>query len=243
MSTSSQTSPPTTASIFTAQTLTALAFAAAVATAIMAFQLPSFASRLLRPFTSSTRLGITADTSGGSAAASIPEGAEKATIAAGCFWGVEHIYRKHFDGKGLYDARVGYTGGDLSSPSYRAVCTGQTGHAEALQLHYDPTQITYQQILEFFYRIHDPTTSNRQGPDVGPQYRSAIYFHSEAQERIARDVTRQANQQWYDGAVRTEIAPAGRWWDAEDYHQQYLHHNPSGYECPTHYLRKFPALQ
>ncbi|KAI1205655.1 PMSR-domain-containing protein [Annulohypoxylon truncatum] len=202
--------------------------------------MPTFASRLFRPL--STRLGITADTSGGSAVA-IPEGAEKATVAAGCFWGVEHLYRKHFGDKGLYDARVGYTGGDLNNPSYRAVCGGQTGHAEALQIHYDPTRLTYRQLLEFFYRMHDPTTANRQGPDVGPQYRSAIYFHDPEQETVAREVTRQANEQWYKGGVKTEVAPAGRWWDAEDYHQQYLHHNPSGYECPSHFLRQFPPLQ
>ncbi|KAI1415046.1 PMSR-domain-containing protein [Hypoxylon sp. FL1857] len=206
----------------------------------MAFTMPTFASRLFRPFTSSARLGITADTSGGPA---IPEGAEKATVAAGCFWGVEHLYRKHFGNKGLYDARVGYTGGDLNNPTYRAVCSGQTGHAESLQLHYDPSQISYRQILEFFYRLHDPTTANRQGPDVGPQYRSAIYYHNDEQEKVAREITKQANEQWYKGGIKTEIAPAGQWWDAEDYHQQYLHHNPTGYECPTHFLRQFPPLQ
>ncbi|KAI1454668.1 PMSR-domain-containing protein [Annulohypoxylon moriforme] len=206
----------------------------------MSFTMPNFASRLFRPL--STRLGITADATGGSAVA-IPEGAEKATVAAGCFWGVEHLYRKHFGDKGLYDARVGYTGGDLNNPSYRAVCGGSTGHAEALQIHYDPTQLTYRQILEFFYRMHDPTTANRQGPDVGPQYRSAIYFHTPEQEAIAREITQKANEQWYKGGVKTEVAPAGRWWDAEDYHQQYLHHNPAGYECPSHFLRQFPPLQ
>ncbi|KAI6082827.1 PMSR-domain-containing protein [Hypoxylon rubiginosum] len=226
----------------TIQTVLA-AIAIAIAIAAMAFTMPSFASRLFRPFTSSARLGITADGSAGGAASTIPEGAEKATLAAGCFWGVEHMYRKHFGNKGLYDARVGYTGGDLNNPSYRAVCGGNTGHAEALQLHYDPSQITYRQILEFFYRLHDPTTVNRQGPDQGPQYRSAIYYHDENQEKIAREVTRQASEQWYKNSVVTEIAPAGRWWDAEDYHQQYLHANPGGYECPTHFLRTFPPLQ
>ncbi|KAI0106065.1 PMSR-domain-containing protein [Daldinia grandis] len=210
----------------------------------MAFTMPNFLSRFFRPFMSSTRLGITADTNGGTNGASaIPEGAEKATLAAGCFWGVEHLYRKHFDGKGLYDARVGYTGGDLRGPTYRVVCSGQTGHAESVQLHYDPSRITYRQILEFFYRLHDPTTANRQGPDVGPQYRSAIYYHSPEQERIAHEITQQASEQWYKGTIVTEIVPADQWWDAEDYHQQYLHHNPSGYECPTHFLRTFPPLK
>ncbi|OTB01334.1 hypothetical protein M426DRAFT_323606 [Hypoxylon sp. CI-4A] len=231
------THPPTT---FAIQALAATA----ITIGAMAFTMPAFASRLFRPFTSGARFGIAADGSGGSGAtAAVPEGAEKATIAAGCFWGVEHLYRKHFGNKGLYDARVGYTGGDLNDPTYRAVCTGQTGHAESLQLHYDPSQISYRQILEFFYRLHDPTTANRQGPDVGPQYRSAIYYHDAAQEQVAREVTRQANEQWYKGAITTEIAPAGRWWDAEDYHQQYLHHNPAGYECPTHFLRTLAPLQ
>ncbi|KAL7620816.1 Peptide methionine sulfoxide reductase [Parahypoxylon ruwenzoriense] len=210
------------------------------------FTLPAFAARLIRPLTSSARLGISADTgtgTGGNPAASIPEGAQKATLAAGCFWGVEHMYRKHFGSKGLYDARVGFTGGDLTSPSYRAVCSGQTGHAESVLLFFDPTRITYRQLLEFFYRLHDPTTANQQGPDMGPQYRSAIYYHDEEQERIAREVTAAADKQWYGGKVVTEIIPAGRWWDAEDYHQQYLHHNPNGYECPTHFLRTFPPLQ
>ncbi|XDG08884.1 hypothetical protein ABKA04_008499 [Annulohypoxylon sp. FPYF3050] len=236
---SDSTTDPTT-NTTTASITTQILIATAIALLAMSFTLPNFASRLFRPL--STRLGITADTAGGSTVA-IPEGAEQATVAAGCFWGVEHLYRKHFGDKGLYDARVGYTGGDLTNPSYRAVCGGNTGHAEALQIHYDPTQITYRQLLEFFYRMHDPTTANRQGPDVGPQYRSAIYFHSPEQEAVAREVTRQANEQWYKGGIKTELAPAGRWWDAEDYHQQYLHHNPTGYECPSHFLRQFPALQ
>ncbi|KAI1384259.1 PMSR-domain-containing protein [Hypoxylon trugodes] len=234
---SNNSNPTSTSTNSTILIATAIALIAA-----MAFTMPAFATRLFRPFTSSTRLGITADTSGGSAT-QIPEGAEKATIAAGCFWGVEHLYRKHFDGKGLYDARVGYTGGDLNNPTYRAVCTGSTGHAEALQIHYDPSRLSYRQILEFFYRLHDPTTANRQGPDTGPQYRSGIYYHDTTQEAIAREVTQLANEQWYKGGIVTEIAPAGQWWDAEDYHQQYLHHNPAGYECPTHFLRTFPPLQ
>ncbi|KAI0474168.1 peptide methionine sulfoxide [Xylariaceae sp. FL0804] len=217
---------------------------AALTTLIMAFALPQFMSRLFRPLTSSASLGISAANGGGSAV-QIPEGAEKATIAAGCFWGVEHMFRKHFGGKGLYDARVGYVGGDTSNPTYRAVCSGTTGHTEGLQIHYDPSRLTYRQLLEFFYRMHDPTTANRQGPDVGTQYRSGIYFHDAEQERVARDVTRQAAEQWYGGSgkVVTEIVPAGPWWDAEDYHQLYLDKNPWGYECPSHFLRQFPPLK
>lgn len=91
--------------------------------------------------------------------------------------------------------------------------------------------------------MHDPTTLNRQGPDTGPQYRSAIYFHNEEQEKEAREVTRLANEKWWKGGIVTEIAPAGKWWSAEEYHQLYLDNNPSGYECPSHYLRNFPPLE
>jgi len=214
----------------------------------------SFITRFFRPFTQTATMTTRAP---------IPEGAEKATVAAGCFWGVEHLYRKHFEGKGLYDARVGYIGGDQSNPSYRAVCSGGTGRmypifplflsssltfppfpdAEATQLIYDPTKITYTQLLEFFYRMHDPTTLNSQGPDRGSQYRSGIFFHSPEQEKIAREITAKANDQWYNGKIVTEILPAEKWWDAEDYHQAYLDANPGGYECPSHYLRKFPDLK
>lgn len=102
--------------------------------------------------------------------------------------------------------------------------------------------MSYRQLIEFFYRMHDPTTQNRQGSDTGPQYRSAIYYHDEQQEAVAREVTRQANEKWWKGAIATEIAPAGRWWTAEEYHQKYLDQNPGGYECPTHFLRTFPPL-
>lgn len=198
----------------------------------------AFLARLFRPFSQTTMSNLPS-----SAAAPIPEGAEKATVAAGCFWGVEHMYRKHFGDKGLYDARVGYIGGDQNSPSYRAVCSGTTGHAEATQLIYDPTKITYTQLLEFFYKMHDPTTKNQQGPDRGSQYRSGIFYHSPEQEAIARDVTAKVNAQWWGGKVITEILPAKQWWDAEDYHQLYLDRNPGGYECPSHFLRTFPALK
>ncbi|KAK0631385.1 peptide methionine sulfoxide reductase MsrA [Immersiella caudata] len=192
----------------------------------------SFITRFFRPFTQTAM----------ATPVTIPEGAEKATVAAGCFWGVEHLYRKHF-GKGLYDARVGYIGGDQSNPSYRAVCSGGTGHAEATQIIYDPTKITYRQLLEFFYRMHDPTTLNSQGPDRGTQYRSGIFFHTPEQEKIAREVTAKANEQWYNGKIVTEILPAKQWWDAEEYHQLYLDRNPGGYECPSHFLRTFPELK
>jgi peptide-methionine (S)-S-oxide reductase len=152
------------------------------------------------------------------------------------------MFRKEFKGKGLYEARVGYIGGDAKNPSYRSVCSGGTGHAEALQLLYDPSQITYRSLLEYFYRMHDPTTSNRQGPDAGTQYRSGIFYHDKEQEDQAREVMKKVNEKWWKGGVVTEILPAGEWWDAEDYHQRYLEVNPSGYECPSHFERKFPPL-
>lgn len=114
--------------------------------------------------------------------------------------------------------------------------------AEALQISFDPAQVTYRTLLEYFYKMHDPTTSNRQGPDAGSQYRSGIFYHSPEQESVAREVTKLVNEKWWKGNVVTEILPAGQWWDAEDYHQKYLDKNAGGYECPSHFLRKFPAL-
>lgn len=225
----------------------------------MPFSLPPFVTRLVRPSTQSTLLSIAPDSP---TATSIPANAQRCTVAAGCFWGVEHLYRKHFASAGLVDAKVGYIGGDLEDPTYRAVCGGKTGRrslpsssslhlnplltttdAEAAQIIFDPTKVSYRQLLEFFYKMHDPTTLNAQGPDTGPQYRSAIYFHDAEQEKVAREVTEKANAQWWKGRVVTEVAPAGKWWSAEEYHQLYLDNNPMGYECPSHYLRPFPPLE
>ena len=115
--------------------------------------------------------------------------------------------------------------------------------AEALQIYYNPQKLSYQTILEFFYKMHDPTTPDRQGPDTGSQYRSGIFYHDAEQEAVARDVTKKVQEQWWKGGqVVTEILPAGEWWDAEAYHQLYLDKNPGGYECPSHFLRKFPPL-
>ncbi|KAL8984651.1 MAG: hypothetical protein Q9177_004642 [Variospora cf. flavescens] len=211
----------------------------------------NFLARLFRPFTTSTRMGLGSDSGSGGAAASqttIPDTAQKCTVAAGCFWGVEHLFRKQFGDKGLYDARVGYIGGDVANPGYRAVCTGRTGHAEALQMSFDPSRLSYAALLEFFYRMHDPTTKDRQGADTGTQYRSAIFYHSPEQEREARAVTEKAQAQWWNKkskgtTITTEILQAGTWWDAEAYHQLYLDKNPGGYECPAHFVRGFPALE
>lgn len=115
--------------------------------------------------------------------------------------------------------------------------------AEATQIVFDPEKITYRQLIEFFYRMHDPTTPNQQGNDRGSQYRSGIFFHDAEQEKIAREVTKAANEQWYSGKIVTEILPAKQWWDAEEYHQLYLDKNPFGYQCASHYFRDFPPLK
>ncbi len=145
---------------------------------------------------------------------------ETATFAAGCFWGLEAAVRK-IDGE--VETAVGYTGGSLANPTYEQVCSGRTGHAEAVQLSYDPAKLSYEDLLEVFWRIHDPTTLNRQGPDVGTQYRSAIFTHGPEQEAAAR-ATKERLQS--SGALRrdivTEIVPAVAFYRAEDYHQQYF---------------------
>jgi len=132
------------------------------------------------------------------------------------------------------------------------MCTHTKGHilnechytdAEALQISYDPSKVTYRQLIEFLYKMHDPTTANRQGPDVGSQYRSGIFYHNEEQEQVAKDITDKVQKEWWTkGKISTQILPAGEWWDAEDYHQRYLDVNPGGYECPSHFLRSFPPL-
>jgi peptide-methionine (S)-S-oxide reductase len=143
---------------------------------------------------------------------------EKATLAAGCFWGVESAFRQI---DGVIDAPVGYTGGTLANPTYRDVCTGRTGHAEALEVTFDPARVTYEQLLDAFWKMHDSTTPNRQGPDVGTQYRSAIFFHSPAQEAAAR-ASKEKAQARFRKPIVTEITPASEFYRAEDYHQRYF---------------------
>lgn len=126
---------------------------------------------------------------------------------------------------------------------YRRVLIWLHADAEALQVTFDPAQVTYRQLIEFFYKMHDPTTIDGQGPDSGSQYRSGIFYHDEDQKSIAEEITKLANEKWWKGKIVTQILPAGEWWDAEDYHQRYLDHTPGGYECPSHYLRKFPDLE
>ena len=143
---------------------------------------------------------------------------EKATFAAGCFWGVEAAFRQL---PGVSATRVGYTGGRVADPSYRLVCTDTTGHAEAVEVSYDPDRVSYEDLLEIFWSNHNPTTRNRQRPDVGSQYRSAIFTHSPEQEAEARASLAEA-QHRYSRPIVTELVPAGKFYEAEDYHQQYL---------------------
>ena len=143
----------------------------------------------------------------------------KATFAAGCFWCVEPTFSKI---KGVTSTMVGFTGGRLENPSYEDVCTGQTGHAEAIQVEYDPSAVSYDELLEVFWGSHDPTTLNRQGPDVGEQYRSTIFFHSAEQEAAARaSKEKLQNSGMYEKNVVTQIVPASQFYKAEEYHQKY----------------------
>ena len=143
---------------------------------------------------------------------------EKATFAAGCFWGVEHELRKM---QGVEDAVSGYTGGSLDNPTYQDVCTDQTGHAEAVEVTYDPEQVSYGELLEAFWKLHDPTTVNRQGPDVGHQYRSAVFAHSPEQQAAA-EASKDKAQERFANAIVTEVEPAEKFWPAEAYHQRYF---------------------
>jgi peptide-methionine (S)-S-oxide reductase len=144
----------------------------------------------------------------------------KATFAAGCFWGVEDAFR-HIEG--VNSTTVGYTGGTLKTPTYEDVCTGLTGHAEAVEIDYDPAQVTYEQLLGVFWESHDPTTLNRQGPDIGTQYRSEIFYHDAAQEQSARGSKALLEKSGvFRRPIVTEIAPASEFFRAEEYHQQYF---------------------
>ena len=145
---------------------------------------------------------------------------EKATFGAGCFWGVETTFRRV---KGVIDAAVGYAGGTLENPTYRDVCTKQTGHAEVVEVTYDPDEVSYDELLDVFWNNHNPTTLNRQGPDVGSQYRSAIFFHTPDQETVAQaSLERLDRSDRFRTPIVTEVTPASTFYRAEEYHQQYL---------------------
>ena len=156
---------------------------------------------------------------------------EKATFGAGCFWGVEHAFRPL---KGVKTTAVGYAGGHARNPTYEEVCTDTTGHAEVVQLEYDPAEISYQQLLDLFWNLHDPTQLNRQGPDVGKQYRSVIFFHTPEQEKAARALKEKlAADGRYSRPIITQIEPAPEFWMAEDYHQQYFEKRGLAPHCHT----------
>jgi peptide-methionine (S)-S-oxide reductase len=144
----------------------------------------------------------------------------KATFGAGCFWGVESAFREV---KGVSDVAVGYMGGTLANPSYKDVCTDRTGHAEVVQVDFDPAQVSYEQLVRAFFEIHDPTTLNRQGPDRGTQYRSAIFFHDAEQEAAARKIMEELDRSGrFPRKIVTQIVPATEFWRGEEYHQRYF---------------------
>ena len=154
---------------------------------------------------------------------------ERAVLAGGCFWGMQDLIRKY---PGVITTRVGYTGGDVPNATYRKHGT----HAEAIEITFDPSKITYRKLLEFFFQIHDPTTRNRQGNDVGTSYRSAIFFTNEEQKRVALDTIADVDASGlWPGKVVTEVVPAGPFWEAEPEHQDYLENYPDGYTC--HFVR------
>ncbi|UCG70064.1 MAG: peptide-methionine (S)-S-oxide reductase MsrA [Thermoplasmata archaeon] len=144
---------------------------------------------------------------------------EKATFGAGCFWGVEAAFRKV---KGVLDTSVGYMGGNLKNPTYKDVCTDKTGHAEVVQVEFDPDVVSYEELLNVFWDIHDPAQLNRQGPDFGTQYRSVIFFHDEEQKKLAISSKEQLERSGkYEGEIGTDITPASIFYRAEEYHQRY----------------------
>jgi peptide-methionine (S)-S-oxide reductase len=154
---------------------------------------------------------------------------EKAILAGGCFWGVEELIREL---PGVTSTRVGYSGGDVKNATYRNHGT----HAEAIAITFDPEKLSYRKLLEFFFQIHDPTTRNRQGNDVGTSYRSAIFYFNEEEKKTARDLINEMNASGkWTGKIVTEVNPAGDFWDAEEEHQNYLQKHPHGYTC--HYIR------
>ncbi|MFZ4635201.1 MAG: peptide-methionine (S)-S-oxide reductase MsrA [Saprospiraceae bacterium] len=153
---------------------------------------------------------------------------EVATLGGGCFWCVEAIYQ---DLQGVVKVESGYTGGHVSNPTYSQICDGNTGHAEVIQVTFDPQVVTYREIVEIFFTVHDPTTLNRQGNDVGTQYRSAIFYHTPEQQAIAEDVKNGVAKDIWDDPIVTEITPLSTYYPAEAYHQNYFKTNPYQSYC------------
>ncbi|MDZ4676744.1 MAG: peptide-methionine (S)-S-oxide reductase MsrA [Oligoflexia bacterium] len=158
---------------------------------------------------------------------------EIATLAGGCFWGMEEIIRQI---PGVLKTTVGYTGGKIENPIYEQVKTGATGHAEAIEIVFDPTKTSFDIILRYFFKMHDPTTLNKQGNDIGSQYRSSIFYHSDEQKKSAENIKEEIDKSGKWGKkIVTEILPVQKFYSAEDYHQKYLVKNPGGYTC--HFMR------
>lgn len=154
---------------------------------------------------------------------------EIATLGGGCFWCVEAVYQRI---EGIISVKPGYAGGTIKNPTYKQICTGNTGHAEVAKIEFDPSRITYSQILNVFWQSHDPTTLNRQGNDVGTQYRSVIFFHNERQKEIAKKSKIDADKSGYwDNEIITEVTPLNNYYDAEDYHDNYYNNNPNQPYC------------
>lgn len=154
---------------------------------------------------------------------------EVATLAGGCFWCTEAIFS---DLKGVLNVESGYSGGDLPNPTYEQVCDGGTGHAEVVNVTFDPSLISYRELLEIFFTVHDPTTLNRQGADVGTQYRSAVFYHDQAQKKVAEEVVKEVDSsKIWDKLLVTEIVPFSAFYKAEDYHQEYFAKNPRQGYC------------
>jgi len=161
---------------------------------------------------------------------------ETATLAGGCFWCIEAAFEEL---AGVREVTSGYAGGHVENPTYKAVCSGSTGHTEVVQVEYDPDVVAYEDLLEVFFRIHDPTTEDRQGPDVGSQYRSAVFYHDddqkEAVERFVHTLQQGGDFQSYENdEIVTEIAPLDTFWEAEEYHQNYYEKNPNDRYCQFH---------
>lgn len=171
------------------------------------------------------------------------ETSKSITLAAGCFWGVERVFSREFKSKGLVDIKVGYANGmpTIGNVNYEQVCSGRTDFVEAVQISYEPSQLSLTDILDIFFRMHDPTTSNRQGNDRGTQYRLAILTHDPADQQVAWETRDKYQRDWYPNhKIETIIEPIKIWYDAERYHQEYLDKNPGGYECSTHFIRQKP---
>lgn len=150
---------------------------------------------------------------------------KKAMFGAGCFWGVETAFRKI---DGVVDAACGYSGGTTANPDYKTVCSGRTGHAEVVEVEFDPEKVGYEQIVDAFWKMHDPTQLNRQGPDIGSQYRSAIFYYDESQAEVARESKKRLEAAGIGRPIVTEITPAGQFYRAEEYHQRYFEKNGGG---------------